>query len=77
MLKPFGKSSWRGNMLLADREPFDISRPNQHDSKAEFQREKEAVDASIEHVRQLVITFVNPKHDDEHKAMLSRLQPIP
>lgn len=49
MLSPFGKTSPRGiGLLAAGLPPIDVSKPNQHNSKAEFFVEYEAVTKSYD-----------------------------
>lgn len=47
MLAPFGKEGMRSGITILFPDPFDTSKPNQHDSKAEFQQELDAVSDSI------------------------------
>lgn len=75
MLAPYGKTSPRGRAtLIGPFEPFDVSKPNQHDSKAEFQREFEAVETILGHVKEIVFQLY--KGGDEHAVTLERLRPI-
>ncbi|MEL6101825.1 MAG: hypothetical protein AAFR68_10980 [Pseudomonadota bacterium] len=77
MLKPFGKTSQRDNRLVPNpRPPFDVSRPNEHNTKAEFLCEKEAVQASFHHVAGLMENLTNKNKGENHEAMLSRLRPV-
>lgn len=77
MLKPFGKTSQRDNrLLLHPGPPFDTSRPNEHDTKADFLREKKAVQDSLRHVAGLVQNLMSQGGQEDHEAMLSRLRPI-
>ena len=64
------------NALLAFVAPFDISRPNIHDSKAEFSREKEAVESSIQSCERLLSSMwgSKAKSSPEHQEMTLRLR---
>jgi hypothetical protein len=67
MLEPHGKSVTKPqhvNALAGPQYPFDISKPSQHDSKAEFQREYDAVTAGISNSEQLIEALF-PHSDDE------------
>lgn len=67
MLEPYGKSvvkPFSYNVLAGPQYPFDIKKPNEHDSKAEFQREYDAVSTSLECVTKLFETLL-PAGDDE------------
>ena len=50
----FGVDRTRRTLLGQADAPFDISKPNQHDSKSEFLLEKAAVEAMNEHCRGLL-----------------------
>jgi|SRR6056297_329822 len=77
MLAPFGKVSPRGTGLLSyGSPPIDITKPNQHDSKAEFTRETQSVASSIEHLSGLIRALADTDNDSEHSEMLKRLRPI-
>lgn len=76
-LKPFGKTSPRlGFGLLGPPAPLDISKPNEHDNKAEFQREKEAIEATRQHVDALFQILVPDKADPEKMELSKRFYPI-
>lgn len=55
--------------------PFDISRPNMHDTKREFLLEKEAVAAIAMHLEGIIdqIFVAEELESPEHKAMVDRL----
>lgn len=77
MLAPYGKTSPRGMGLLAfDSPPIDISKPNQHNSKAEFSLEFEAVNQSANAVREIVRNLAASDDSPEHLEMLQRLEPV-
>jgi len=61
--------------ILSSGPPFDISRPNIHDSKAEFLREREAVEAAIESCDRLTHLLLGNEQEDapEHIKMTERL----
>ena len=50
----FGYTNDGRGLLGVNGPPFDISKPNIHDSKAEFQEEARAVDAALDHARALL-----------------------
>ena len=62
MLKPHGKTSRRDRRGLSSSSPllppFDIERPNQHETKAEFNSEIAVVCASLDHVAGLLRTML-------------------
>lgn len=77
MLAPFGKTSRRDRQsLLSSSEPFDTSKPNEHDSKAEFQRELAAVKGSHDNLRTALNLLAPMKPSEENREMLERLRPI-
>ena len=51
-------------LLTAGRPPFDITKPNLHDTKAEFLEETRAVDDALEHASAL-IQFIMTKYSDD------------
>lgn len=56
--------------------PFDISRPNSHDSKAEFLLEKQAIGSALENARphlDLVLNGVSDQHAPQHDAVRKSL----
>ena len=76
MLEPFGKKSFRGNALAFEAvEPFDLSKPNQHNSKAEFLREKELVEACLKHLEALTELLWADDEKSDRSAMLDRFRP--
>lgn len=77
MLEPHGKSSPRGVGLINQfAAPFDTNKPNQHDSKAEFQREMDAVEGSLNQVSSAVQLLTTRDTETEQVTMLERLRPI-
>ncbi len=61
-----------------DAPPFDISRPNSHDSKAEFLQEKRTVSSALESAKPLIALILNgastkggPEHDSIRKVLKS------
>ncbi|AXI43534.1 hypothetical protein C1J02_17585 [Sulfitobacter sp. SK011] len=76
MLAPFGKEGMRGRTTLLSPDPFDISKPNQHDTKSEFQRELDAISGSLAHIDAVLDHLGSKEGDPEHLAMLMRLIPI-
>ncbi|MEQ9241892.1 hypothetical protein [Roseovarius indicus] len=76
MLAPWGKSSPRGqpNILDPNPMPFSINKPNEHDTKAEFQRELDAVRKSIAKMEE-IFELLLPRGDSEDDTNLRlRLQ---
>ncbi|MEP3329291.1 hypothetical protein [Sedimentitalea sp.] len=77
MLKPFDvKLQQRASTLLGQSAPFDFSRPNEHDSKAEFQREMAVVEQSLEHLSELIEHLSSSDDTGEHAETLRRVRPI-
>lgn len=76
MLAPFGKEGMRGRTTILAPDPFDVSKPNQHDTKAEFQRELDAVSGSLEHLDAALDLLGSNEDDPEHLAMINRLIPV-
>lgn len=64
-----------GNALASVGPRLDVSKPNIHNNKTEFLREKGTVEQIIKHLNAVLDQFVDPKyHDDtEHDEMMSRL----
>ena len=78
MLAPYGKQSPRGLGLLADHSPpFDISKPNQHDSKAEFSMERAAVETASNLVNELLSVLQGPTCKAKHRDRAGTRDPIP
>lgn len=76
MLEPFGKTSVRGNALAINEvPPFDLSKPNQHNSKAEFLREKELVEACLKHLGALIDLLLPNDEESERNATLDVFRP--
>ena len=63
------------NALAKYSAPFDVSKPNIHNSKREFRREKEAVENASENARGIVdfVEGVLAKDDPDLKAMTERV----
>lgn len=63
------------NLLSPYSTPFDVSRPNIHDNKAEFLKEFSTVVAILEHCEGIIAALVAPNGDvsPEHQAMTDRL----
>ena len=60
--------------LLADFLPrLDVSRPNIHESKSEFLREKNAVETIIEHLEGIFDQVLGNEDDADHEEMVNRL----
>ncbi|WP_416882852.1 hypothetical protein [Marivita sp.] len=72
LLRPFGRGSPR-NGFFGTGLPFDVTKPNQHDSKADFTREYEIVKNSLAHVNSILFTMIDDK-DPEKKKTLDQLQ---
>lgn len=60
------------NALSRYTSPFDIEKPNQHDSKGEFMQEMRAVKNGIKHVKALIAQLVSS--EDELKPMFAKLR---
>lgn len=77
MLAPFDKSSRREvATLLSSPEPFDTTKPNEHDSKAEFKRELAAVEKSRDALKSALNVLAPRNPSEETSEMLARLRPI-
>lgn len=79
MLEPYGKKRPRSefrNALAGPQYPFDISKPNQHDSKAEFQLEYDAVNAGIVHTKGLLEALFPQSEVDAVTKTRDRLRSI-
>ncbi|WP_298975073.1 hypothetical protein [uncultured Roseobacter sp.] len=76
MLEPFGKAGVRNRATTLSPDPFDTTKPNQHDSKAEFQRELDVVAGSLARLDEALDLLGSSEEDVEHYAMLRRLVPI-
>ncbi|WP_339106677.1 hypothetical protein [Roseovarius rhodophyticola] len=78
MLERFGLASERyfpqnalaTSQIKTRRSPFDITRPNQHETKAEFQHEYKAVKDGIEFCGKLFGCLVAHGDEDERKSAL-------
>jgi hypothetical protein len=63
--------------IATARSPFDISRPNSHDSKAEFLLEKQAIGSALENARpllDLVLNGVSDQNARQHGAIRKALK---
>lgn len=79
MLEPFGKSSPRQlnfNALAGPIPPIDITKPNAHDSKAEFQYEQKAVKVCVENLRATVRLLAPDKDAPDQSDLVDRLRPV-
>ncbi|PWE31364.1 hypothetical protein DDZ14_13475 [Maritimibacter sp. 55A14] len=77
MLLPFGKTSPRhGFSLLAGPQPFDSSKPNMHDTKAEFSRELALVSKNLKRIDAIVDSLVGDESDAEMAAAAKRLTAV-
>lgn len=62
--------------ILGSASPrLDVSRPNIHDSKKEFLREKNTVANVVKHLDGIFHQVLGKKGDEEHKEMVERLAP--
>jgi len=78
MLDPFGKSIPvpRRFGLNSPSDPFDLSKPNEHDSKAEFLREVAAVEAALDGL-ETTIGALFPSQESPHRDEITgRLKPV-
>lgn len=74
MLAPHGKRSPRGTTLTTETTPpFDYSKSNQHDSKAEFLAEKNTVDRALNLIRELKNELPPDKDKTKRNAMIHDL----
>jgi len=73
--KLLGRDARRATVVDAFSPPFDISRPNIHDSKKEFLLELAAVEAIIAHLGGILSQLADPerKEDADRNAMVERL----
>ena len=60
--------------LAGLRPPFDTSKPNQHDSKAEFLLELEAVEACLDGIASMVEKIAPREGEKKRQEMLDQLQ---
>jgi|GEM_PF-2624173 len=78
MLEPYGKSipsPPTGSFLQAPY-PIDVSKPNQHDNKPEFQRELAAVSNSLEALDKLLKALLGNSEKPETVETGKQLHPI-
>ncbi|WP_300013510.1 hypothetical protein [uncultured Roseobacter sp.] len=70
----FGYSS--GNALAPIGPRLDISKPNFHDTKKEFLREKNAIEQANDNIRAVLEQFIGSQHkgDPEHSKMTISVQ---
>lgn len=74
MLAPYGKQLERPTGIGADvTMPFDIQRPVQHQSKADFQQEYKAVKSSVKDLKRIAKTFMGSDNSPQSLAMVSQL----
>lgn len=77
MLQPLGVAYLRPvKSMLGSTTPFDFSKPNEHDSKAEFLREQKVVSESLDHLTKLLKLMVSRDDEGEHAATMKRIKPI-
>lgn len=77
MLKPFDVTyKSPTSTLLGWSAPFDYSRPNEHDSKAEFQQEMRIVEQSLKHLAGLIELLSSKDGEAVHAETLNRVRPI-
>ena len=65
LLHPHAKLDQTSSLLLRHKMPFDIGKPNQHDTKAEFEREFQIVNDAKDALRKLVPLFLRSDEKDE------------
>ncbi|WP_420415356.1 hypothetical protein [Roseibium sp.] len=77
MLERHGKKLplQRGIFANYSQPPFDISKPNQHDSKSEFKLEYDAVSNGLNGIEQVLQTLYRKPEDQPSIDLLSRLIP--
>lgn len=75
MLSPYGKQSPRASTLLGNSPPFDTSKPNQHDTKAQFIRERDACKETLEHLDAVFSTLLPSEEDEAGREMFDALHP--
>lgn len=66
LMGPHGPVERRNGLVSFAEPPFDISKPNQHDSKLEFEREFKIVSDAVAALHKLVPLFLHT--DDEEQA---------
>jgi len=81
MLEPHGKTSDRVRAGFSPNArllpPFDIARPNQHETKAEFNAELDVVTKALQHVSGLIqVMLPKSKKDEEVAPEIRRLADI-
>ncbi|WP_306121173.1 hypothetical protein [Roseovarius sp. MMSF_3359] len=64
------------NALAPPIPPIDITKPNAHDSKAEFQYEQKAVKACVENLRATVHLLAPDKVIPDQGILVDRLRPV-
>lgn len=66
---------WKSEALVSSPAPFGISRPNIHDSKKEFRRERNTIQAVMESILKIVKTVYKSEDEPspEHEEMVMRL----
>ena len=67
------KVSGLGGILSSSLPRLDTSRPNIHESKKEFLRERDTVTSIIEHLEAVIEQVIHKQGDDEHEQMIGRL----
>lgn len=79
MLEPHGQKLADQRGLLPSyyfRPPFDISKPNQHDSKAEFQQEYDAVTNGLDGLQMIMDYLYGLADEESGRTVTNRLRPI-
>lgn len=77
MLEPFGRSIPAPTFgLFGTPGPFDLSKPNEHNNKAEFIREKETVEASLEGLEVVIGSLIGAKEDPHRDEIAARLKSV-
>lgn len=73
MLEPHGKNSPPGKTLLSQfSPPFDISKPNQHDRKQDFELELEIVESFFEHVQEILL--LSRRAEEDRSAAMDKIR---
>lgn len=73
LIGPRSRNALKPSVLRDFLPRLDVSKPNIHDSKSEFVREKTAVENVLKHVDGIIKTFLNEDKNQQHTEMLARL----
>ncbi|MBO6510896.1 MAG: hypothetical protein JJ979_20835 [Roseibium sp.] len=78
MLEPYGKRILLQSGLVPRPPslPFDTSKPNEHDSKSEFQRELEAVKGGLKGLKQAINSIAGGPTGSKRAETFKHLRPI-